>query len=476
MGVVMEYHLAPVCRRHWDQRHSTCRWRPTGLLYCGRFERYKIWWPDMRIAIIGAGISGLTAAYRLHREHQITVFESNDYAGGHTNTVDVEIEGEQYAIDTGFIVFNFRTYPNFVELLDELGVSSRPTTMGFSVRDDRQGLEYSGESIRGLFAQRRNLVRPSFYRFVADIFRFYRDAKRLLPTIDDRMTVNEFFEHHRYSTSFVEQFLLPMGSAIWSCPRASFREFPMRFMIEFFDNHGLLSLIDRPVWRVIDSGSKTYVRAITAGFRDRIRLRTAVRHVDRQPDGVEIETTNGGFEQFDHVIFACHSDQALRMLGENATATEREILRSFPYQKNIAVLHTDISILPQRRRAWASWNYRIPSEESDAATVTYLMNMLQGIRSRHTFCVTLNDESKLDSAKILRRFEYHHPCFTADRSVAQSRHGELLNANRSSFCGAYWGNGFHEDGVKSALAVVAALRQPSGRLTSPSRNGVARTW
>jgi len=430
----------------------------------------------MRIAIIGAGISGLTAAYRLHREHQITVFEANDYAGGHTNTVDVEVEGEQYAIDTGFIVFNFRTYPHFVELLDELGVASQTTTMGFSIRDDRQGLEYSGESIRGLFAQRRNLLRPSFYRLVSDIFRFYREAKRLLPTIDDQMTVNEFFSRHHYSSSFVEQFLLPMGSAIWSCPRASFREFPMRFMIEFFDNHGLLGLIDRPVWRVIDNGSRTYVRAITTGFRDRIRLRTPVRRVNRHPNGVDLETTNGGCERFDHVIFACHSDQTLRILGQDASAAEQEILRSFPYQKNIAVLHTDISILPQRKQAWASWNYRIPRDESDAATVTYLMNMLQRLRSRHTFCVTLNDESKLDPAKILRRFEYDHPRFTADRSAAQSRHGELLNANRSSFCGAYWGNGFHEAGVKSALAVVAALRHSSSRDISPARNGVACTW
>lgn len=429
----------------------------------------------MRIAIIGAGISGLTAAYRLYREHEVTLFEANDYSGGHTNTVDVEIDGEQFAIDTGFIVFNLRTYPNFVELLDELQVSSYPTTMGFSVRDDRSGLEYSGESIGGLFAQRRNLLRPSFYRLIKDILRFYREAKRLLLDLDDQMTVGDFFARYRYSTEFFEQFLLPMGSAIWSCPREAFRSFPIRFMLEFYDNHGLLSITDRPVWRVINQGSRTYVRAITAGFCDRIRLQNPIIRVHRQTDGVEIYPRSGVPERFDHVVFGCHSDQALRMLGDGATKAEREILGSFPYEKNLALLHTDISILPQRQRAWASWNYRIPRETSDVATVTYLMNSLQGIRSRHTFCVTLNDESEIDPSKVLRRIEYHHPRFTVARAAAIARHGELLNANCSSFCGAYWGNGFHEDGVKSAMAVVAALHRPKIPVVNSYHNGVACT-
>lgn len=429
----------------------------------------------MKIAIIGAGISGLTAAYRLQREHAVTVFEANDYAGGHTNTVDVEIEGDRFSIDTGFIVFNLRTYPKFVEMLEELQVRSHPTTMGFSVRDDRCGLEYSGESIAGLFAQRRNLLRPSFYRMIADILRFYRIAKTQLLEIDDQMTVGEFFARHRYSTEFVEQFVLPMGSAIWSSPRDTFRRFPMRLMLEFYDNHGLLSVTDRPVWRVIDQGSRSYVKAMTARFRDRIHLRTPIVRVQRRHDGVEVSPRHGEPQHFDHVIFACHSDQALRMLGDDATMAEHEILRAFPYEKNVAVLHTDASILPQRRRAWASWNYRIPREASNAATVTYLMNMLQGFQSKHTFCVTLNDESEIDPAKILKRIEYQHPRFTVARNAAIRRHEELLCANRSSFCGAYWGNGFHEDGVKSALAVVASLRRPTVQIGRSSRNGVART-
>jgi predicted NAD/FAD-binding protein len=430
----------------------------------------------MRIAVIGAGIAGLTAAYRLHRDHEITVFEANGYPGGHTNTVDVEIDGDCYAIDTGFIVFNHRTYPKFVQLLDELGVISRPTTMGFSVRDDRTGLEFNGESVNGLFAQRRNLFRPSFYRLVADIVRFYREAKRLKSSIDDRMTVGEYLLKHRYSTGFIDQFLLPMGSAIWSSPRDRFLEFPMRFMLEFYDNHGLLSLTDRPVWHVIDRGSRTYVRAITAGFRDRIRLRTPITRVVRQPDRVTVFTNQSDPEHFDHVVFACHSDQALRMLGRDATTAEQEILTSFPYEKNIAVLHTDANVLPRLKRAWASWNYRIPREKSNAATVTYWMNSLQGLRSRQTFCVTLNDESSIDPAKVLRRIEYHHPRFTVARSAASARRSELLNANRSSFCGAYWGNGFHEDGVNSALAVVAAIREVRIPAVNSRCNGVAHSW
>lgn len=430
----------------------------------------------MRIAIIGAGISGLTAAYRLHREHQVTVFEANDYAGGHTSTVDVMVDGERFAIDTGFIVFNLKTYPKFVELLEELQVASRPTTMGFSVRDDRSNLEYCGGSLNGLFAQRRNLLRPSFYRLIADILRFHRDPSELLHHLDDQVTVGEFVKSNRYSVEFIEQFLLPMGSAIWSCPREAFGEFPMRFIIEFYHNHGLLSLADRPIWRVIAGGSRTYVKAMTAGFHDRIRLNTSVHLVHRRPEGVQVVLRSGESQRFDHVIFACHSDQALRILDTDATTAEREILASFPYQKNTAVLHTDERVLPKRRTAWASWNYRITLERSESATVTYWMNQLQGFQSRHQFCVTLNDEPAIDPAKILRCFEYHHPRFTVARAAAIARHHELQNANHSSFCGAYWGNGFHEDGVKSALAVVATLSRQKVSVVSSSLNGAEHSW
>lgn len=413
----------------------------------------------MRIAIIGTGISGLVAAHRLRRRHEVTLFEANDYIGGHTNTVDVELDGERHAIDTGFIVFNDWTYPNFIRLLDELGVASQPTEMSFSVRDERTGLEYNGHSLSTLFAQRRNLLRPSFYRLIADIVRFNRHAERLAAESGGETTVGEFLRRHRFSSTFAEHYLLPMGAAIWSCPTGTFAQFPIRFIVEFYRHHGLLSIKRRPTWRVIVGGSRSYVEAITAGFRDRIRLRTPVDSVRRFADRVEVLPRGGAAERFDHVIFACHSDQALRLLEPDATPVERELLGAFPYSRNLAVLHTDASLLPKRRRAWASWNYRVTEGEygTTPASVTYDMNILQGIRSRHTFCLTLNDESRIAPDRVLRRFEYHHPIFTTRRAAAQARHGELTNANRSSFCGAYWRNGFHEDGVVSALAVVESL-------------------
>ncbi len=412
----------------------------------------------MKIAVIGAGISGLVAAYRLCPKHDITVFEANNYPGGHTNTVEVELDGERHAIDTGFIVFNDWTYPNFIGLLDELGVASRSTTMSFSVRDDRSGLEYNGHSLNTLFAQRRNLLRPSFYRMLADILRFNREARNLVTKGNDEITVGEFLLQHRFSEDFARYYLLPMGAAIWSCPIGTFAQFPIRFIVDFYHNHGLLNVFRRPTWRVVEGGSRAYVHAMTRSFRDRIRLRTPVQTVRRFPNRVDVQPRGGPSESFEHVIFACHSDQALRILGDTATAPEREILSAFPYERNVAVLHTDVSLLPRTRRAWASWNYRLHGDDSCPASVTYNMNILQGIRSHNTFCVTLNDESRIAPERVLRRFEYHHPVFTTQRRSAQARHAELLISNCTSFCGAYWRNGFHEDGVVSALAVVNALR------------------
>jgi uncharacterized protein len=411
----------------------------------------------MRIAVIGAGISGLAAAYRLQSIHDITVFEANDYFGGHTNTVDVETAHARYAIDTGFIVFNDRTYPRFCRLLDELGVASQPTTMSFSVRDDRTGLEYNGHSLNTLFAQRRNLWSLSFHRMLFDILRFCRSARRSVSENGGEITVGEFLAQHGYSREFAEHYLLPMGAAIWSCPTGTFSQFPIQFIVDFYYNHGLLNIRERPVWRTIRGGSRTYVEAMLRRFRGRLRLRTPVRRVRRFADRVEVLPRDGEVKAFDHVVFACHSDQALRMLGDGATARERDILSAFPYERNIALLHTDSSVLPRCKRTWASWNYYISGDPSAPPHVTYNMNMLQGIRSPETFCVTLNDCSRIAPEKVLRRFEYHHPVFTTGRAIAQARHGELLNANRSSFCGAYWRNGFHEDGVISAEAVVDAL-------------------
>lgn len=426
----------------------------------------------MKIAVIGSGIAGLVAAYRLHSKHVITVFEANDYVGGHTNTVEIEFGGERHAIDTGFIVFNDWTYPHFIELLNELGVASQPTTMSFSICEKRTGLEYNGHSLNTLFAQRRNLVRPRFYRMIADILRFNREAKRFDDHSHDELTVGEFLTSRGYSSEFAHHYLLPMGAAIWSCPTGTFSRFPINFIIEFYRNHGLLNVFNRPTWRTIRGGSKTYVQAMKRGFCDRIRLTTPVRKVKRFLNHVQIDLPNGESESFDHVVFACHSDQALRILGNQATAKEREILGAFPYERNTATLHTDVSLLPRNRRAWASWNYRITGDASASASVTYNMNILQRIRSRHTFCVTLNDRGTILPEKVLRRFEYHHPVYTTRRAEAQARHHELLTANRTSFCGAYWRNGFHEDGVVSALSVVNAINLlssfSSSRLTSPT--------
>lgn len=412
----------------------------------------------MKTAIVGAGISGLVAAYRLQTDHDITVFEAAEKPGGHTNTIRVDHDGESHSIDTGFIVFNDWTYPNFIALLDELGVQSQPTEMGFSVRDDASGLEYAGQGLNSLFAQRRNLFSARFLRMLWDIVRFNREALQQGDQLSPTITVAEFLQAGRYSEAFSRQHLLPMGAAIWSCPLGTFSQFPIRFIVEFYRNHGLLNIVNRPIWRVICGGSQTYVDVLTKTFRDRIRLRSPVAAVRRHATGVEVSVRGREPEWFDHVIFACHSDQALAMLAEDATPLEREVLSKFPYGRNVAVLHTDASVLPRSRRAWASWNYRLADDDRTPATVTYNMNILQGLRSRHTFCVTLNDETRIDPKHVLGRYEYAHPIFTTERAAAQERHTELLTANRTSYCGAYWRNGFHEDGVVSALRVVDALR------------------
>jgi predicted NAD/FAD-binding protein len=412
----------------------------------------------MKTAIIGSGISGLTAAWLLHKTHDVTVFEANDYIGGHTHTVEVDCDGEQLAIDTGFIVYNDWTYPNFIRILERLGVANQPTAMSFSVRCDRSGLEYNGSSLGGLFAQRSNLFRPSFHRLIRDILRFNREATDLLETDDEELTVDGYIARHRYSRQFAEQYLIPMGAAIWSCPPETFGQFPMQFIVEFYRNHGLLSVRNRPQWRVIAGGSHRYVEKMTEPFLDRIRLNSPVTSIERDADGVTIRATDTGSERFEQVIFACHSDQALRILGDAATATERELLGEFPYEENTAVLHTDETVLPQRRRAWASWNYRVRNDwPGSAATVTYNMNILQSLTTRHTYNVTLNSNDDIDPGRIIDRFVYHHPIYTTRRRAAQQRHTELINQNRTSFCGAYWGYGFHEDGVNSALAVCRGL-------------------
>ena len=419
----------------------------------------------MRIAIVGTGIAGLTAAYHLTEEHEVTLFEQNAYIGGHTNTVSFDLAGTRYAVDTGFIVFNDRTYPNFVNLLDELGVESDETSMSFSIRSASGEFEYNSSSLNGLFAQRTNLLRPRFYRMLADILRFNRETRTLIDGDDgEDLTVAAFLTKGRFSRDFAERYLLPMGAAIWSCPPETFGNFPMRFIAEFYENHGLLDLRNRPTWRVIRGGSWTYVKAMTAAFRDSIRLNCPVLGIRRFSDRVDLQFDNGVTESFDEVVLACHSDQALKILLD-ASPVEEELLGAFPYGRNLAVLHTDTSVLPKRRRAWASWNYHLRTDGTRSATVTYNMNILQHIESQHVFCVTLNESDAIDAEQVIRRMEYSHPIYTTRRAAMQGRHHELIRENRTSFCGAYWGNGFHEDGVNSALAVCRAFQQCPVRLT-----------
>jgi uncharacterized protein len=412
----------------------------------------------MRIAVVGAGVSGLVSAYLLSRRHEVTVFEAGAYAGGHTNTVDVDLDGERHAVDTGFIVFNHRTYPIFTRLLDTLGVRSKESSMSFSVRCERTGLEYNGTSINTLFAQRRNVLRPSFHRMVLDILRFNRSGAGAAAGVPDA-TVGQFLATQSYGPRFRDHYLVPMGAAIWSCPPSAFLAFPMRFVMDFFDNHGMLQVNGRPVWRVIAGGSARYVDALMRGFSSSIRLNAPVRGIRRHADGVDVRT-DGRVERFDEVVVACHSDQALGMLDDPGT-DERRLLGAFPYQTNVATLHTDTGTLPRRRRAWAAWNYRIPAAPQAAVQadvdVTYNMNILQGLQARRTFCVTLNGDTGIDSSSVLRRFTYHHPLYTTARDVAQREHDTVIRRNRTSFCGAYWGYGFHEDGVRSAVQVCRAF-------------------
>jgi len=418
----------------------------------------------MRIAIVGTGIAGNVAAYKLRKEHDITVYEASSYVGGHTNTVDVAEHDRTIAIDTGFIVFNDRTYPNFIGLLDEIGQESQASVMSFSVSSGDGGLEYNGAGLNALFAQRRNILRPPFFRMIRDILRFNREAMAAAPLEDDGQTVGEYLLRHGYGREFMNDYLVPMAAAIWSSEPVAIKDMPLQFLVRFFNHHGLLQLKDRPVWRVIKGGSREYVKKLVAGHRDRIRLDSPVRRIIRHSTGVEIVTDRHGTEWYDAVFLACHSDQALTML-DKPTPVEREVLGAIHYQHNEAVLHTDESVLPKRRRAWAAWNYHIPKDPHRHVAVTYNMNMLQGLDCDEQYCVTLNNDRQIDPAKMIKRIQYQHPVFSRDAVVAQRRQEEL-NSERTYFCGAYWRNGFHEDGVVSALHAVAHFegRQSRGEL------------
>ncbi|ANI56579.1 NAD(P)/FAD-dependent oxidoreductase [Pseudomonas sp. DR 5-09] len=411
----------------------------------------------MKIAIVGSGIAGLTCAYLLARRHEITVFEADARIGGHTHTVPVTVDGREYSVDTGFIVFNDWTYPNFIRLLGQLGVTFKPTEMSFSVNDPDTGLEYNGNNLNSLFAQRSNLLSPGFWGMLRDILRFNKEARRDLAEqrIATDTTLDDYLKAGGYGERFILHYIVPMGAAIWSMPMAEMLNFPLQFFVRFFENHGLLSISNRPQWQVIEGGSSAYIAPLTASFKERIRLNCPVGRIDRDAHGVVIHSP-AGIERFDKVVLACHSDQALRLLG-NPDDKEREILGALPYADNEVVLHTDTRLLPTRKRAWASWNYRLGGAGHTRAAVTYDMNILQGLKSDTTFCVSLNQSAGITPSKVLARFTYAHPQFSLAAVAAQQRWAEIDGAQHTHYCGAYWANGFHEDGVVSALRVAASF-------------------
>ena len=413
----------------------------------------------MRIAVIGSGISGLASAWLLSREHAVTLFEANDYFGGHTHTHAIEHEGQSLQVDSGFIVFNPAHYPLLTKLFAELGVATQPTTMSFSARNAASGLEYNATNLDTLFCQRRNLLSPRFWGMLRDLLRFYREAPALLTTAGQGPTLGNYLAAGRYGTAFRDEHLLPMAAALWSAPASRILEFPAQYLVRFMANHQMLQLRDRSVWRVVSGGSASYVRALRGRWRVDERLSCPVRSVRRGPGGVQTVSA-AGTEHFDRVILACHSDQSLKILADPSD-DEREILDSIPYQDNEAVLHTDATLLPLDRKAWAAWNAFVPATPSEVCTVSYCMNLLQGLTSREPLVVTLNRSSAIDPAKMLRRMSYRHPVYTQASVAAQSRRAEIQGVRRTWFAGAYWGWGFHEDGIRSAVDVCAALTSDS---------------
>jgi predicted NAD/FAD-binding protein len=439
----------------------------------------------MKIAVIGAGISGLTAAYVLSPKHDVTVFEASDILGGHTATKDIHYKGRDYVIDTGFIVFNDWTYPNFQKLLAQLNVGSKPTDMGFSVCCEKTGLEYSGTNLNTMFAQRKNIFSVKHWCMIRDILRFNKEALKDVNSGGSylEMTVGEYLQQKNYSDIFADKYLIPMGAAIWSASTKVMKNFSLQFFVHFFRNHGLLSVTDRPQWHVVEGGARAYIEPLTQRFKNNICLNSAIKSIKRGADGVVITTVHGHSEIFDQVIIAAHSDQALAML-DDPSIEETQLLSAIEYQKNEVVLHTDISLLPERRSTWSSWNYRITNDDGHSSStnrvsndvkngrnkdatkqcvddklpvLTYDMNILQSIKSETTFCVTLNKTDAINPDKILGTYHYDHPVFSRESLAAQKKWETINGVNKTWFCGAYWANGFHEDGVLSALRVAEKL-------------------
>lgn len=409
------------------------------------------------VAVIGSGISGLVSAYLLSRRHTVWLLEQDDRLGGHTHTIRVDDGGCEVALDTGFLVHNTRTYPNLVRLFRDIGVATHDSDMSFSVSCPSTGLEYSSRGVAGFFAQPRNLVRPAHYGMLADIIRFNREAPDLIADSNgDEVTLGEFVQRERYGDEFVNRYLVPMTSAIWSASAASMQAFPMRTMVQFMRNHGMLAVGTQLTWRVVTGGSDTYVRPLVTSLGDRVLTNAAVACIRRDSNGVHVALRDRRHMRFDHVVLACHGDQALALLSD-ATETERDVLAAFTTTMNEAVLHTDDGVLPRARGARASWNYRLNPAADASPSISYDLNRLQRLSSGTQYCVTLNPTQPIDERRVLRRLYYSHPQFTLTSTQAQARWREVSGANRIHFAGAYWRYGFHEDGVMSAIRVARDL-------------------
>lgn len=409
----------------------------------------------MRMAVIGSGISGLACAWLLSREHHVVLYEAQDYLGGHTHTHRVAMQGGVYAVDSGFIVYNPRHYPLLTRLFFELGIASQPTTMSFAVRNERSGLEYNATSLNGLFRQRRNLMSLRFLGMVRDLLRFYREAPAVLADDDCDLTLEQYLREQRYGDAFMEDHLIPMASALWSCPSADVLSFPVRHLVQFMANHQMLQVAGRPSWQVVRGGSSQYVAALKSRWRVDERVGVPVRQVRRFQSHVQVQTDHG-IERFDHLVMACHSDQALSLLSD-ASSQERDILGAIRYQTNDVILHCDPAVLPSKRSLRAAWNVLVSNRVGTPYIVSYCMNLLQGLESPQPLIVTLNDDGHVDPHRIIKRMRYAHPLFDRAAVVAQKRKEQIQGTHRTWYAGAYWGWGFHEDGMRSAVATAHAF-------------------
>lgn len=423
----------------------------------------------MDIAVIGSGVSGLLAARVLNSAHTVTLFEASDYCGGHTHTIPVEHAHERWNVDTGFIVFNETAYPQFTRLLNLLNVPSQPAPMSFSVSCETSGLEYASTNLNSIFAQRLNLLRPRFWRMLTDVARFFKEAKEVLNPQFPQQTLGEYLESRKYSLDFIEKHLLPLGAAVWSADIRQISDFPVSMFVRFFQNHGFMSVNNRTPWRVVCGGSSSYINPLIAPFAHRIRYGTPIATIRRRPDSIEIQTASGEVQEFDEVVLAVHSPTALRLL-KDPSREEQEILGAIRYQPADVVLHTDTGMMPRNSRAWASWNFNLPSSgiQPGRPTVTYWMNELQELRAPIDFCVSLNRSEEIDPSRILGRYTYEHPVYSFDAFHAQTRYAEIGGVRRTHFCGAYWGFGFHEDAVSSALRVARHFGLGLDACTAPS--------